>query len=111
MYGTIDGIHISLRNMPKLGVVPAIYQNRHDDQSVLLQVLSDYELNFWKVVLLALGGKHYATHLRAFSLYRGFTNPDIIQESRAIIINKIVLPYIDGNLAYPSLINIMKAYS
>lgn len=111
MCGAIDGTHIRLRDKPKLAFVPADYWNRHDHHSVLLQAVCDSDLNFWDVAVLAPGGTHDATHLRASSLYRGFMNRDILQEPRVIINNETVLPYIVGDSAYPPLINLMKAYS
>jgi hypothetical protein len=111
MCGAIDGNHIRLTDKPKLGLVPADYWNRHDHYSVLLQAVCNSDLNFWDVAVLAPGGTHDATHLRASSLYRKFMSGEILQEPRVIINNEIVLPYVVGDSAYPSLLNIIKAYN
>ena len=111
MCGAIDGTHIRLGDKPKLALVPADYWNRYDHHSVLLQAVCDSNLKFWDVAVLAPGGTHDATHLCASSLYRKFMSREILQGPSVVINNEIVLPYVVGDSAYPSLLNIMKAYN
>ena len=111
MCGAIDGTYIRLADKPKLALVPIDYWNRLNHHSVLLQAVCDNNLNFWNVAVLAPRGTHDATHLRASSLYRKFMSREILQGPSVVINNKIILPYVVGDSAYPPLLNIMKAYN
>lgn len=111
MCGAIDGTHIRLTDRPKLAFVPADYWNRHDHHSVLLQAVCDSDLNFWDVAVLAPGGTHDATHLRASSLYKKIMNREILREPSVFINNESVSPYVVGDSAYPPLLNMIKAYN
>jgi len=84
--------------------------NKHDHNNVVLQVVCDTNITFWDVVVLAQGGTHDATHLRTFSLYRGFIHMEILQDLIVTIGNQEVRSYIVVDSTYPPLFNIMKAY-
>jgi hypothetical protein len=77
---------------------------------VVLQVVCGTDLTFWDVVVLAQGGTHDATHLRTFSLYRGFGHMELLQNLIVTIGDQEVQSYIVIVSTYPPLISIIKAY-
>jgi len=78
MCGAIEISHIKLLEKLALElVIVANCWNRHDHHSVILQKNCDNNLIFWDVVVLALGGRHDATHLWASSLYMSFMHREI----------------------------------
>jgi hypothetical protein len=110
MCETIDGLHIELAKKPTFKLVLTNYWNKHDHRNVVLQVVCGTDLTFWDVVVLAQGGTHDATHLRTFSLYRGFGHMELLQNLIVTIGDQEVQSYIVIVSTYPPLISIIKAY-
>jgi hypothetical protein len=59
----------------------------------------------------ALGGTHYAAHLRQSSFYKKLIKNKILQEHAITIGGQQILPYVMRDFAYPILTQIQKLFN